>query len=205
MNWRCARVSALLAATVVTFKAADGVVLHADYAPGNPTLIMVHGVGAGRGEYETFASTMQARGWGTLALDLRWHGRSDDVDWRLAVRDILAAARFVGKKKEIVLMGGSIGANLCSQAVGSLPNARALVLLSPGADYRGIGLSRFPSRTLASSSPADGYAYATVQKLQSLVKVDVLEAKSGHGAQMLADPAFTKALADWLDHQRSGS
>jgi pimeloyl-ACP methyl ester carboxylesterase len=205
MNWRCARASALLATTLVSFRAGDGVILHADYAAGDPVAIMVHGVGAGRGEYEAFASTLQARGFGTLALDLRWHGRSDDVDWKLAVQDILAAARFVGKKKRLVLIGGSIGANLCSQALGSLANARALVLLSPGADYRGVGLSRFPPRTLAAASPQDAYSYATVQKLQGLVKIDVLEAKSGHGAQMLGDPDFAKALADWLDQHRSGS
>src|SRR5579884_2370798 len=91
----------------VRFKTDDGWTIAATYSPakkGRPTAIMVHGVAAGRGEYDAFSSTLQARGWGTLALDLRGHGDSTDYrgqrrtfedfdktdEWSKAVFDVLA-------------------------------------------------------------------------------------------------------------------
>ena len=219
MNWRCAAASLLLtvpaSAATVTFKTVDGVTIEADYQPadkGQSTAILVHGVAAGRGEWEGFAAALRRRGMGTLAVDLRWHGelsQRPDVVWAKGAEDILAAARFLKKRgvaeDQLVLIGASIGANLCSQAFTALPKTRALVLLSPGADYRGVRLSRFPAaRALAASSPADAYAHATVEQLRQLLPgLTVFEAKSGHGAQMFADLDFVDALVAWLSKRPS--
>lgn len=201
----------------VSFKTDDGWLISATYAPaarGKPTAIMVHGVAAGRGEYDAFASSLQARGWGTLALDLRGHGQSTDYrgktrtfedfdktgEWPQAVFDVLAAAQFLEKQgvkeRQVALIGGSIGANLCAKVFTALPHARVLVLLSPGAEYRGVRLMLTDGpRTVAAASPGDQYAYITVHSLARQDKgVTVLTAKAGHGAQMFADPDFVRAL-----------
>lgn len=201
----------------VHFKSDDGWTLAASYAAATkakPTAILVHGVAAGRGEYDAFASSLQARGWGTLALDLRGHGDSTqsrsglrdftDFDktgeWGKGVFDILAAAQFLEKQGvkegQVVLIGASIGANLCAQVFTALPHARLLVMLSPGADYRGVKLPRLDgTRAVAAVSPGDTYAYATVKAMEKeLPGLTVLTASGGHGAQMFRDAGFTRAL-----------
>jgi len=202
---------------VVRLKTDDGWTLAAAYAApkkARPVAIMVHGVAAGRGEYDAFASTLQARGWGTLALDLRGHGDSADFrgqrrtfedfdatgEWTKANLDILAAAQFLEKQgvkePQVVLIGASIGANLAAQVFNALPHARLLVLLSPGVEYRGVKLPRVDGqRTIAAASPGDAFAYQTVDAMRrQLPGLTVLTANSGHGAQMFGDPAFVRAL-----------
>ncbi|MDE2038856.1 MAG: alpha/beta fold hydrolase [Elusimicrobia bacterium] len=218
-------IAALLAAAVcahaagrpVRFKSDDGWTIAAVYSPprrGRPTAIMVHGVAAGHGEYDAFSSTLQAHGWGTLALDLRGHGGSTagprgkqtfmsfdaSGEWPHAVYDVLAARRFLAglgvKERSTVLIGASIGANLCARAFAAMPNVRRLVLLSPGFDYRGVTLpARGPSGVIAAASPGDPYAAATLEALRkSWPSLTALSARSGHGAQMFSDPAFVRAL-----------
>lgn len=209
---------------VVHFKSDDGWTLAASFSAakkGKPTAILVHGVAAGRGEYDAFASSLQARGWGTLALDLRGHGDSTqsrsgprdftDFDktgeWGKGVFDILAAAQFLekqgAKEKDVVLIGASIGANLCAQVFTALPHAKLLVMLSPGVDYRGVKLPRVEgSRSVAGVSPGDTYAYATVKAMEKeLPGLTVLTASGGHGAQMFRDADFTRALLRRLDRR----
>jgi alpha-beta hydrolase superfamily lysophospholipase len=205
----------------VTFKTDDGWTIAASYAPAkkdHPTAILVHGVAAGRGEYAVFASSLQARGWGTLAIDLRGHGDSTagprgaesfelfdgQQEWPKAVYDVLAAERFLESKgvteRQVVLIGASIGANLCAMAFSAMPNARSLVLLSPGVNYRGAMLpSLDPKRTILAASPGDTYAFVTIKNLTMIkdgVKpaFTVLLATGGHGAQMFSDPQFTRDL-----------
>jgi len=209
-------------AVVARFRTQDHWSIVADYRPaakGRPVAILVHGVAANHEEWAPLAAALRARGYGSLALDLRGHGDStagptgrrtyQDFDaageWPKAAQDIIAAARFLDRRgvpqDRLVLIGGSIGANLCAQALNALPKARALVLLSPGVDYRGVPLPRFdPSRAILAASREDGYAYATVQRVRELMPgVAVIVAKSGHGAQMLADPKFVQTLLDDLD------
>jgi pimeloyl-ACP methyl ester carboxylesterase len=224
--WLAAAATATNAAPakVVHFKSDDGWTLAASFSAskkGKPTAILVHGVAAGRGEYDAFASSLQARGWGTLALDLRGHGDSTQAregrrdftdfdatgEWGKAVFDILAAAQFLEKQGvkegQVVLIGASIGANLCARVFTALPHARLLVMLSPGADYRGVTLPRVDGkRSVAAASRSDAYAYATVEAMKKeLPGLTVLTASGGHGAQMFRDSDFTRALLRRLDRR----
>lgn len=209
-------------AAVARFRTRDRWTIVADYRPaakGRPVAILVHGVAANHEEWGPLEAALRARGYGSLALDLRGHGDStsgpagrrtyQDFDaageWPKAAEDILAAARFLERRgvaqDRLVLIGGSIGANLCAQAFAALPKARALALLSPGIDYRGVRLPRFdPARTILAASRGDAYAYATVQRAREVLPgVAVIAAEAGHGAQMLADPKFAQALLDAVD------
>ncbi|MDX6769168.1 MAG: alpha/beta fold hydrolase [Elusimicrobiota bacterium] len=183
---------------------------------GMPVLVLAHGVGAGKGEWERFASRLAARGFGTLCLDLRGHGGSaaSPDEWKGFDRpggwaplkdDLLAAAAWLeGRKIEparIAFGGASIGANLAAAADAERPG-RFLLLLSPGADYRGVKLTlRKGAKALAVAARADAYAFATLGAL-SEKGATVLEAPGGHGAPMLDDEATMGRVLDWLSKPR---
>jgi alpha-beta hydrolase superfamily lysophospholipase len=199
------------AADSVTLKTDDGWTLAADYAAGKkgkPAAVLVHGFAAGRGEYAAFAKTLNARGWTTLALDLRGHGASARPggtfetigEWDTASQDLLAAFKLLEKRgvreKQLVLIGASLGANLCAKVFAALPRARRLVLLSPGLDYRGLRLPRLDAaRAVVAASRGDAYAWRTAAELKAMTPgLTVIEAGSGHGAQMLSDAGFLERL-----------
>lgn len=112
--------------------------------------VLLHGLGAGRGEWKRFRSTLSARGYGSLALDARGHGGSggpgyrtfrSSAAWIRIERDLEAAFAYLGRKniadERIILIGASIGANLALRASVRRSSSPFVVLLSPGYDYRG--------------------------------------------------------------------
>lgn len=205
---------------VVTLKTADGWTLTADERPaakGGMWLVLAHGVGSSRGEWETLASRLQAAGVGTVCVDLRGHhdslkgpkGAGDfntfdaTGEWPKAVEDLLAAARYLksrGVAADRVAFGGaSIGANLAALAAAKSPRAPFLLLLSPGPDYRGVPLSlRRGLKTLAGAAPADRYADQTLAPLAKMERVETFEAPAGHGVQMFGDPATLDKVVAWV-------
>src|SRR3989339_783801 len=136
----------------VTFKTSDGWTLTADYyAPGKNknTVVMFHGLGAGRGEWKKLENRLTAEKIGWLAVDFRGHGESlsgpegrrdyktftSGKDWQALTSDIKAAFKFLRsngiKGKNIVLAGASIGANLALGAtVSGEVTPAGLILLS---------------------------------------------------------------------------
>src|SRR4030095_15029384 len=79
------------------------------------------------------------------AIDLRGHGQSSGSaqDLRLMIQDVRAAARWLAVRPnvrgdQIAIVGASLGASLALLAAGDVPQVRALALLSPSLDYRGL-------------------------------------------------------------------
>lgn len=179
---------------------------------GMPVLVLAHGVGAGKGEWDKLGSRLASRGWGSLAVDLRGHGgsasRPDEWkeldrsgEWPRLAEDLLAAASWVEAQKvepgRLAFGGASIGANLAAAADAARPG-RFVLLLSPGPDYRGVRLRlRAGAKVLAVASRADAYAFATLEPL-SQRGATVLEAPAGHGAPMLDDENTMGAVLTWL-------
>lgn len=205
----------------VHFKTVDGWTIAAVYqAPkkGKPVAVLVHGVAAGKGEWNKLSGELWKLGLGTLAIDLRGHGDSTEGpqgkqdfknfdatgEWPKAKEDILAALSYLKKKgipaSRAGLIGGSIGANLISQAASDTKDLRWLVLLSPGQDYRGVGIADLSGRkALVAASPGDAYAQQTAVSLTMAPGGPVfLQAKAGHGAQLIDDPEFVAKLLAWL-------
>ena len=206
-------------ARTVSFVTDDGWTISASYRPprrGGAVLILAHGVGASKDEWEPLTERLSAAGVGTLALDLRGHGGSlkgplgrrtyesfdADGEWPRAAADLAAAAAWLKSRgaaeSRIALGGASIGANLASRAAASRPKTPFLLLLSPGPDYRGVALERPRTRTLAGASPGDEYAHRTLAPLSTFEGVETFEAPSGHGAQMFSDPATLDKIAAWV-------
>ncbi|MDE1975877.1 MAG: alpha/beta fold hydrolase [Elusimicrobia bacterium] len=242
MTSRCAAVSlaaalcaafpaaARAAATAksVSFKTADGWTISALYHPARPgaeTAVLIHGLGSSNNEWGGFSPKLWRLGLGTLAIDLRGHGRSlsgprgaegwRDFDqtgeWPKTVRDLLAAAVYLRRRgvpaRRIVFIGASIGANLASEAAAKLKDSPWVVLLSPGEDYHGIlpaGVSG--RRVLLAASPPDPYAYGTCLEMAGRTKGAVfLPARDGHGVQMFRDARFTRALLAWIRGVSAGA
>ncbi|MEK7858952.1 MAG: alpha/beta fold hydrolase [Elusimicrobiota bacterium] len=196
----------------VRFKTPDGWTLAASYrkpAKGKPVAVLIHGVAAGKGEWDAFAAELWTRGYGTLAIDLRGHGDSiqgpsgtSDFhsfdrtgDWPRAQADLEAALAYLQtrglKRRRVGLIGASIGANLASKV-----EAPWLILLSPGRDYRGVTLADPRGRkALVCASKTDAYAYETTRASSG----KTLYAENGHGVQMFSDGEFLKGLLAWLE------
>lgn len=204
----------------VSFKNAEGTALAADYrAPrrGQPVFILLHGLGAGRGEWRAFAGRAAARGWGTLAVDMRGHGDSGGPpytsfkpgDWARLSGDAAAAlawldgARHIAPER-VVLGGASIGANLALRAAGGLPRVPFVMLLSPGWNYQGVTLpdaaASYDKPILFAAAPDDPYAFKSSGEALRLARRReslFLRAGHGHGVGML-DGDVNKEFAEQL-------
>ena len=203
----------------ISFRTPDGWTIAALYLPpgkAGVVVVLAHGVGSSKSEWEALSERLAAAGLGTLAIDLRGHGDSrqgptgargyQDFDatgeWPRAVEDLNAAAQWLQArgipKSRIALGGASIGANLASRAAAAHPQTPFLLLLSPGPDYRDVKLLlNAHLKTLAGASPGDRYAYQTLEPLSSH-GVDIFKAPAGHGVQMFSDPAILDQVSAWI-------
>ena len=203
----------------VAFPTKDGWTITALYRPARKhgdVLILAHGVGASKAEWAGFTPRLAAKGVGTLTLDLRGHDESKKGppgagdyttfdttgEWPRAVADLDAAVDWLKAKgvpeRKIALGGASIGANLASVEAAARPKTPFLLLLSAGADYRGVRLRKPETRTLAGASPPDVYADRILQPLGEVAGVETFEAPAGHGVQMFADPGTLDKVVDWV-------
>jgi alpha-beta hydrolase superfamily lysophospholipase len=210
------------AAGTVAFSASDGVLLKASWTPSNVKVFLVmHGLGAGRGEWDAFARAAARRGWGTLAFDARGHGDSGGgsyADFKTADSWAAILADFDGAlawleangvaRDRIVLGGASVGANLALHAALRHSEVPSLMLLSPGWVYAGIplhpALARAGRKTIVAAAPSDGYAYESSGRAIVLApepKPVFLEGTAGHGVGMFsgeAGAAFLEAVLDFF-------
>lgn len=186
-------------AEVVRFRSADGdpVLLVGDYSPPagpqKPFLILLHGLGSGRGEWQPLVHLARSRGWGTLAYDLRGHADSrrtvsgrevdhsvpafgrDPAFWRSFVADLSEAAQFARARgvpaERLFYVGASLGANVCLLAAEEREPA-GIVLLSPGFEYAGLraeaAMPRIRAPALLVAAEPDRYAFASAERLAEL-------------------------------------
>jgi dienelactone hydrolase len=208
---------------LVRFKTRDGWTLDAAWRPprrGGVVVVLAHGVGSSRTEWDGLAGRLQRDGVGTLALDLRGHAGSTagpggtrswetfdaDGEWVRAVEDLLAARRWLEGRgvpaRRIAFGGASIGANLAAAAAVRAPAAPFLLLLSPGPDYHGVRLGlRKGQPTLIGAAPTDPYAYGVLAPAAKVPGVRTFTAPAGHGVQMFRDPAALDRVARWIERE----
>jgi pimeloyl-ACP methyl ester carboxylesterase len=152
----------------VSFLTDDGVLIVGTYySPSSwhqtspKAVIVLHMLGRNRNDWNAFASTLSNRsnGFAVLSIDLRGHGESINqdgktisfqsftpTDFNRMVLDVKAAKHFLVSQKNmlpnnIAIVGASIGANIGLKYAASDPSIKAVVLLSPGLDYRGVTTS----------------------------------------------------------------
>ena len=120
-----------------------------------PGLILVHGFGTDHHVWDGFAAALQQGGIMTAAVDLRGHGGSrmqektvlhfsalSTDDFRNTVHDIKAAKNCLleagADPDNLAVIGEGLGANLALRYALEDPQIQAVVMLSPGLDYKGI-------------------------------------------------------------------
>lgn len=200
----------------LTLTTADGLSLAATYyrpqTRGSKGIALLHMLGKDRSTWTAFARQAQARGHHVIAIDLRGHGGSDsflDGDFNAAVNDVEAAVAALRERgaADIALAGASIGANLALRYAAE-NDVTAVVLLSPGLDYRGVttddAIAATSEPVFIAVAEGDSYAAESSHALEEKGSDVTLAAKAGkkHGTDLLSsDPALETEIFDWLEEQ----
>jgi pimeloyl-ACP methyl ester carboxylesterase len=210
--------AAYAAGRPVTFAALDGVALSAmlyeTSARPAPAVVLVHMLGRSKDEWSLTAERLQDIGITALAIDLRGHGQSagNGADLSAMVGDVRAAVAWLnvrpgGRPASLAVVGASLGANLAALASADTPLVRAVALVSPSLDYRGVRVDAALMRKLAdrsvwlAASTEDPYALRSVRELvgDSTTFEQRLSTVRGHGTPLLAaDHDLARGLVDWL-------
>lgn len=180
------------AAQKIKFKTSDGQTLIGNYAaskPGQPFVVMLHGLGSAKEEWDPFVHALTEKGIGSLAYDARGHGESSlskDANgvangyqsflqrgrgsaWEKMVDDLGSALKYLEMnhqipRSRIVVAGASIGANIAIQYSGLSSSVSRIIALSPGQNYQDLQPEKYLDRVAGASvllvaSSADGYSF----------------------------------------------
>ena len=206
----------------MSVEASDGLMIRGTLlAPltsgADPGVMLLHMLGDDRtvwGEVG-LAAELVAAGYAVLVIDMRGHGETGGApDWTLAADDLgrvwdAFTARDTVDKARTAIVGASIGANTALRLGAERPDVGAVVLLSPGLDYRGVTtedhLAIYGDRPLLLvASEDDAYSADSVRALAGAAggaTVHMYE-DAGHGTNMFAaEPELGALIIGWLnDH-----
>ncbi len=222
----------------VELQTADGVQIVGDlYTPAQENgaaVILLHMMNRDRASWKELAQKLVDGGYLVLAIDLRGHGESvvqnddgkeqlldyqtfSDAEHQASSQDVVAAREFIeaGSQKigqeNILLVGASIGANLALEFLAESPAIPGAVLLSPGANYRGIAAepaaqALSPGQSLyiiaggqdaASAAAAAAITRATPAKATAAI---LAEAGAKHGTDIIdAETQLQDEIVSWID------
>ncbi len=198
------------------------------YAPAkgdSPAILLVHGMNRNRLDWEGFARLLQANGYGVLTIDLRGHGDSmrqgdrlirwvsfSDEHFRKMLMDIASGAQFLKSRAEIDpymigIVGTELGANLALNYASQNRRIGAVVLISPGLNYRGVSsigaITSYRMRPiLLIASEEDVYSAFSANELYSLaqgIKDLKTYRNAGHGNRLLGkEEGAWGMIMEWL-------
>ena len=225
---------------------ADNVTVFGSYYPcetkSAPAIVLLHSLGRSRQQWADFAGLLQPSGIAALAIDLRGHGDSTrrvtaagveelnfhtfrQADLQDMLLDVEAAVDWLQKqptvnRSRIGIIGSSISANVALRYATVNDELAALVLLSPGINYRGLRsddamkqLRPMPLRIVTAVN--DSFAYESCGRLRDIHKesgasrdADELWVCGGnaHGADLLLSVKnLPQVLLAWLKHDLLGT
>jgi alpha-beta hydrolase superfamily lysophospholipase len=209
--------------SAVAFRTQDGVLIAGAFYDAGPrpapAVLLVHMLTRTRDDWRRLAERLSEEGVHALAIDLRGHGGSGageiggpDAPLSGMVADLRAARRYLADRPDVrqdrvAVVGAQIGANLAVILGAEDATIRAIVLLSPGLDYRGLrteaALKKYGARpALLVASSEDPYAVRSIRQLlvASPGRERRLLENAGHGTVMLdRSPALIGDLVDWLE------
>lgn len=220
-----------------TLTTGDGVHVAATYrdsgAAASGGLVLLHMMNHTRADWRDFSALAAKENFCSVAIDLRGHGESTqgpggkkldwhqfkDVEFQGMIRDVEAAYGYLIKEKNvdpgrIGIVGASIGANLAVKFAAAHPGAvRAVVLLSPGRDYRSVKIdadvNRFAGKMFFYASRGDRYSFDSCAALAAAAKDRAvgrtLDQGEAHGTDILtARPAAGAEIVAWLKQNIQG-
>jgi pimeloyl-ACP methyl ester carboxylesterase len=214
-------------------EAGDGVASAPDAAdykgPKYPLLILLHGLNRSHLSWSDVPVAFVKSGYAVFALDLRGHGKSTstvrgqrvtwrlfmDEHWKAMPGDVVQVIQAFQKGedypeidgKNVALMGEKLGANVAAMATIGEPEAvKALVLISPGEEYKGLmpsqALMDFKNPALLLSSQDDDYSNTSTHRLYNWIlgsKALLEYGRVGDGVEMLLNrPGIRDTIRAWL-------
>jgi pyridoxine 5-phosphate synthase len=203
----------------VTFPSTDGVTIAGEFFESlnrpSPGVVLVHMLTRNKNDWGSLPDRIRDAGMTALTIDLRGHGQSSGSaqDLQAMVQDVRAAAQWLAARPNvrgdaIAIVGASLGASLALLAAVDVPQARALALLSPSLDYRGLRtdvtlIKRLGARAIwLASSDQDPLALRTQRDIAaepSGSREQHVSTVLAHGTALLdRDPDVGRALVDWL-------
>jgi alpha-beta hydrolase superfamily lysophospholipase len=217
---------AVLSATVaeaagrpVTFSSTDGVMIAGEFFEATsrpaPAVVLVHMLSRTRNDWGGLPDRIREAGITALTIDLRGHGQSSGSASNLQdmVLDVRAAAQWLATRPNvrgdaIAIVGASLGASLALLAAVDVPHVRALGLLSPSLDYRGLRtdtalIKRLGARSIwLLASAEDPLALRTLRDIAaepSGPREQHVSSAVAHGTVLLdRDADVARVLVDWL-------
>jgi len=207
------------AGRAVTFPSLDGTSLAGEiYEAASrpaPAVVLVHMLTRSKADWGGLPDRLQEAGITALTFDLRGHGGSAGSPQVLAgmVQDVRAAAQWLAARQgvlpgSIALVGASLGASLSLLAAVELPSVRAVALLSPSLDYRGLRTDLNLVRKVGgramwlAASAEDPLALRTLRDFAADTtgpREQLISSAVAHGTTLLErDPEVGRALVDWL-------
>lgn len=208
----------------ISFNTSDGVKIAATFYkaedPNGVTVILLHMRAKSRSDWVDFAAKLNAAGFDALAIDFRGHGESggtrvdqfSDQDYQNLILDAEAAEDYLQARnpnkniEKTVLIGGSIGANTALNYAVKKPSGKvAVVLLSPGLNYKGVKTDETSKKItipvfLATSSD-DPQSYSGLETWKANIKnLEVTTfTDAGHGTNMFGPhPELVDKIINWL-------
>jgi len=198
-------------------------------------VILLHMLGRNRNDWNDFASTLSNKNndYAVLSIDLRGHGESTSQngntiisfqsftpnDFNKMVMDVKAARQFLVTQKNvnpnnIAIVGASIGANVALNYAASDPSIKAVVLLSPGLDYKGVttsdAIKQYKGPIYIATAAKDPIAGNDPQTLCNEIincannnRLHIYQDSNSHGTDMFSDsslqPPLDKLIISWLN------
>jgi dienelactone hydrolase len=185
--------------------------------------ILVHMMPSDRKSLKELANKLLENGYSSIAIDLRGHGESinstkgildytkfSDKEHQDSIFDLRAASNFLKDEgfpeKNQFLIGASIGANLSLQFVSQRPEIKAVVLLSPGKNYRNIEIDKFLDKNIENKilvvlSKEDKQSYNSYEIFKEKTPSSTILVYEGghHGTDLLkVYPDLTQSIVNFL-------
>ena len=180
-------------------------------------LVLVHMLDRTRHDFDDFAKTLQAAGYSVVSIDMRGHSEStpglmwrafSEPEFKTIIFDVKAASNFLVSKniQNIILVGASIGANTVLNYGVADKSVKAIVLLSPGLDYRGVRVLDAANENFKPlfviASEDDLYSLTSSQEIVKASVSSVEDEKyykdAGHGTDMFKKERVDLEIISWL-------
>ena len=188
-------------------------------------LILLHDLGKTKKDFAAFTKALKNNGYGYVALDLRGHGQSTNLDvqtnfkktgedneFNQMTKDVNVAIAYLKKKgakeEDIYLLGAGLGANVAAASLPSHPKTGGVILLTPSLKARDVltmaGIKDYKGPVMIGVSVADRKQFMEASFIRNAAflasgqgKVTFVTAYSLKGTEML-DRYLTPEVLQWL-------